>query len=331
MTALREMSKGSGDGPRAGQAEVSGDPRLLGASQRSRPVRVVVGEFEELVIRGLSQVLEEDDGLQVVGVGLDSAMLDRAVACSSPQVAVLDEGGVAREAVLTRLRRLQPEMVFLVLAHRPSRAYRMQMLAAGAACVSKDASASSILATIRRAANGLLADERLLTPREIEVLDHLRLGRSVGEIAVSLEIGVETVRTHIANILSKLGMESKNELIGMPSPDFSEDAMAHRCHTRRPVAAVEKVPVQLSNVDLGGVIRRLRKARGWTIGRLAREAGMSSAHLSKIEHGHCGTSLCTLVALARVLEVPVSTLVSEAEAKISSQKDPKLRGKGGHG
>jgi DNA-binding NarL/FixJ family response regulator/DNA-binding XRE family transcriptional regulator len=296
----------------------------------SRPVRVAVGEFEELVIRGLAQVLEEDDGLQVVGVGLDSAMLDWAVARSSPQVVVLDGGRVAREAVLTRLRRLRPEMVFLVLAHRPSRAYRMQMHSAGAACVSKDSSASSILATIRRAADGFLADERLLTPREIEVLDHLRQGRPAGEVAASLDIGVATVRTYIASILSKFDLDSKNELIGMPRPDFPEEAMAHLSDTQGPVAAVEKVPVQLSNVALGRVIRRLRKARSLTIGRLAREAGMSSAHLSTIEHGRCDTSLRTLVALTRVLEVSVSTLVSEAEAEVRSKRDPKMREKDGH-
>jgi NarL family two-component system response regulator LiaR len=292
----------------------------------SQPVKVVAGEFEELVTRGLSQILDEDDGLQVVGVGLDSATLDWTVARSSPQVAVLDEGGVAREAVLTRLRRLRPEIVFLVLAHRPSRAYRMQMLAAGAVCVSKDASASSILASIRRAADGLLADEGLLTPREVEVLDHLRQGSPVGEMAASLGIGVETVRTHVANVLNKLGVESKSELIGMPSSDLPEQAKAHDS-AQRPVAAARVVQPQLDNVGLGHVIRRLRKACGLTVGRLAREAGMSRAHLSMIEHGRQGTSLGKLVGLARALELPISTLISEAEAESEVQKDPKMREK----
>src|ERR1700684_4235663 len=119
-----------------------------------RPVEVVVGRFEELMVRGLVQVLQESPELQIVGMGLESTALEQAVARDSPQVAVLDEGKVAQEATLTRLRSIRPGIVLLVLAHRPSRAYRMEMLAAGAACISKEASAPYMLATIRRAANG---------------------------------------------------------------------------------------------------------------------------------------------------------------------------------
>lgn len=171
-------------------------------------------------------------------------------------------------------------------------------------------------------------------PENVEVLQALelveQLASPLGRLPLgSGVVGVATVRTYIASILSKFDLDSKNELIGMPSPDFPEEAMARR-DAQGPVAAVEKVPVQLSNVALGRVIRRLRKARSLTIGRLAREAGMSSAHLSTIEHGRCDTSLRTLVALTRVLEVPASTLVSEAEAETRSKKDPKVREKDGY-
>lgn len=77
--------------------------------------------------------------------------------------------------------------------------------------------------------------------------------------------------------------------------------------------------------DLGLVVRRLRKARGLTIRCLARKAGMTGEHLSRIERGRQGTSLDGLVALARALEVPVSVLVNEVEAENDIQKDPKLR------
>ncbi len=188
-----------------------------------RPVRIVVGRFEELVVRGLVQVLQESPELQIVSVGLDSTALERAVAQSSPKVAVLDERHVAQEATLTRLRGIRPEIVLLVLAHRPSRAYRMEMLAAGAACVSKEASAPYMLATIRRAANGgQSADGRALTPRETEVLHYLRKGTSTGQIADSLGIAAETVRQHTANLRGKLGVQSKHELIGMPGPAPSQ-------------------------------------------------------------------------------------------------------------
>ncbi len=295
-----------------------------------RPVRVVVGRFEELVVRGLVQVLQESQELQIVGVGLESTALERAVARSSPQVAVLDEGTVAQEATLTRLRRIRPELVLLVLAHRPSRAYRMEMLAAGAACVSKEASAPHVLATIRRAAKGgRPIGGRPLTSREIEVLDYLRKGTPTGQIADSLGIAPETVKRHTANLRGKLSVPSKYELIGMPSLGYPEDGGGSLGAQRRTDSGISEASSRLSNKDLGRVIRRWRNTRGLTISRLAREAGVSSTHLSKIEHGRQGTSLDKLVALSRALEIPVSMLVSEVEAENEVQKDPKMQTKQG--
>jgi DNA-binding CsgD family transcriptional regulator len=57
-----------------------------------------------------------------------------------------------------------------------------------------------------------------LTPREAEVLEYLSKGRSHGEIAHALQLGVETVRTHAAHIRGKLGVRNKRELIGLTIP-----------------------------------------------------------------------------------------------------------------
>ena len=50
-----------------------------------------------------------------------------------------------------------------------------------------------------------------LTPREIEVLRHLVLGETNKEIATALSIGEETVKTHVANVLGKLGVENRGQ------------------------------------------------------------------------------------------------------------------------
>jgi DNA-binding CsgD family transcriptional regulator len=52
-----------------------------------------------------------------------------------------------------------------------------------------------------------------LTPREGEVLDQLRRGQSNGQIALALTVSIETVRTHVAHIRSKLGVRSRAELV----------------------------------------------------------------------------------------------------------------------
>ena len=50
------------------------------------------------------------------------------------------------------------------------------------------------------------------------MLEFLSRGRSHGEIAHALQLGVETVRTHAAHIRGKLGVQNKRELIGLTIP-----------------------------------------------------------------------------------------------------------------
>jgi DNA-binding NarL/FixJ family response regulator len=57
-----------------------------------------------------------------------------------------------------------------------------------------------------------------LTPRETEVLEHLKLGESYEEIAKALHIEVETVRTHTARISRKLRVPSRWTLLGLLEP-----------------------------------------------------------------------------------------------------------------
>jgi DNA-binding NarL/FixJ family response regulator len=54
-----------------------------------------------------------------------------------------------------------------------------------------------------------------LTPREWEVLDLLCEGKTTAEIADTLVVSLETVRSHIKNILRKLGVSSREEAVGM--------------------------------------------------------------------------------------------------------------------
>jgi DNA-binding NarL/FixJ family response regulator len=196
-------------------------------------IAVVLGCFDALLGLGLKQLLSEDRDLRVLGVDIDCAVLQHSVESMSPQVAILDEAVVRELSVLGSLRLVQPMTGIVVLAHRPTVSYATSLMANGASCVAKDISAAGVLAAIRIAADGrrVFADldghmvERSrpatsasLTPREIEVLEHLSRGQSHAEIAHALQVGIETVRTHSAHIRSKLGVRSKRELIGLTIP-----------------------------------------------------------------------------------------------------------------
>lgn len=201
------------------------------------PITVVLGCFDALVSRGLTQLLREDRSLQIIGVDLDEAALEHAVARRAPRVAILDEKAVVELSVLGCLRTARQAIGIVVLAHQPTVAYGMRLLAGGASCLSKDVSAAEVRAAVHIAADGrrvfAAADghlvERsypvpaaLLTPREEEVLEYLSCGQSHAEIAYALQLGVETVRTHAAHIRGKLGVRNKRELIGLAIPARSE-------------------------------------------------------------------------------------------------------------
>ncbi len=194
---------------------------------------VVVGQLSPLLGRGLTEVLGEDKSLWLAESGVDDAGLERAITRWRPDVVILDSASVAELSFLSRLRDRHPAVKIVVLAHRPERLYGAELIAAGASCLSTDASAADILAMIRRAAHGehvlvLKQDLRregligprtaTLTQREREVLEGMRRGCSYGEIADELGIGIETVRTHAAGVRRKLGVSRKADLVGLHEP-----------------------------------------------------------------------------------------------------------------
>jgi DNA-binding NarL/FixJ family response regulator len=200
-------------------------------------IAVALGRFNALLGQGLRQILSEDPRLQIIDTDLDNAALELIVGRQASLIALLDEESVANPFVLLRLRASQPTIGIVVLAHRPAHAYGMRLLAAGASCLPKDASAADILAVVHITAEGrrvfASADHRMversypvmttsLTPRETDVLECLSRGESHAEVALTLQIGVETARKHAARVYRKLGVRSKRELLGMPVPTLTE-------------------------------------------------------------------------------------------------------------
>ncbi len=196
-------------------------------------VPVVAGEFEDLVGFGLRHLLSEDGSVELAASDVSLEALDQAFEEHHPAVALLDFASLPSAALVYKLHESHPETRVVVLANRPTAAEATQMLSFGAAaCISKATQRRDIITAIHLASRGMNMLPRsseigdrpkppgpdLLTPREADVLELLQDGRTNAEIAHSLSIGVETVRTHARNIYRKLGVSSRRDLARLSPP-----------------------------------------------------------------------------------------------------------------
>jgi DNA-binding NarL/FixJ family response regulator len=188
-------------------------------------VRVAVARFEDIVAHGLRALITDDDNLELVADGVDHDALSRELGRTKPDVALLNFGSLSSTVELRELHRLHPDTRLVVLANRPTPSECRQMLAFGAtACLAKSTEARDVLHAIHLASRGLhvlppatidgadASAPDLLTPREAEVLELLQSGRSNAEIAYTLQVSIETVRSHARRIYRKLGVRTRREL-----------------------------------------------------------------------------------------------------------------------
>lgn len=202
-------------------------------------IRVVLVDDHRVVTTSLKAYLESFTDLTVVGVAASGEELLQQIERWSPDIVLQDlllPGGI--DGIETTRRVLAKGLRVRVIALTASidEARMMGVLRAGAAgYVRKDADPETLLAAVRAVAagrtyidptvsrhlvtgrltagNGLASTADDLTPRERDVLRHLVQGRSNREIAAALDIGDETVKTHVARVLSKLQVENRAQAI----------------------------------------------------------------------------------------------------------------------
>jgi DNA-binding NarL/FixJ family response regulator len=198
------------------------------------PITIVLGQFDDLLARGLRELIESDPSLAIVAADVDHKRIPVVLRGHRPDVAILDADALDKLAEVRELSARQPATRLVLLASNPSIAECAQLLAFGAsACLRRDTQSRDVLNAIHLASRGLqviprvasgpgsrpVAGGRLLTRREAEVLPLLQQGRSNAQIALALHVGVETIRTHARNIYRKLGVSSRRELFAPLAPD----------------------------------------------------------------------------------------------------------------
>jgi DNA-binding NarL/FixJ family response regulator len=190
---------------------------------------VIAGRFEDLIARGLEVVIDNDPDLDLAARDVQLSEIDSVVSKHAPAVVLLNFTALSSPMEVQALAQRLPEARILVLANRPTAAECTQMLSFGATgCLSKETEARDVVNAIHLASRGMHVLPRSaaagggvdrlgmeghdLTAREGEVLELLQDGRTNSEIAESLAIGIETVRTHARSIYRKLGVPSRREL-----------------------------------------------------------------------------------------------------------------------
>jgi DNA-binding NarL/FixJ family response regulator len=199
-------------------------------STNNSRVKVVAAKFEDLVAVGLKQLISEDPNLELVVTDVPVPRIEDEIKRHEPSVVLVNFGTLKSPAQVFQLHQSYPETRIVVLANRPTAAECNQMLSFGAtACLSKETEARDIINAIHLASRGMhvlprsaasgggvdslnLEGSDLLTPREADVLELLQDGATNAQIAHTLSIGVETVRTHARNIYRKLGISTRREL-----------------------------------------------------------------------------------------------------------------------
>ena len=207
----------------------------------SEPITLVVAHFEDLFARGLRVVIDSDRMLEVLAADVAPDRLDVVLRAHGPRAAILNVDELGKLARVRELSRQHPDTRLVVVATQPTMTTCAQLLAFGAsACLGRDAQARDVLTAIHLASRGLqltpahsdeprplpVAGSQLLTQREAEILPMLQQGSTNAQIAWTLQVGVETVRTHARNIYRKLGVSSRRELTTLPRRAAADDPQA---------------------------------------------------------------------------------------------------------
>jgi len=202
------------------------------------PIRILIADDHAVVRSGLREILRSDAELEVVGEAENGDETLSLAPALHPDVVLLDitmppDGGIE---TARRLHENQPDVMVLIVTMHENHALLEEALRVGAVgYLIKRAEESEILSAIHAVSRGEMyvhpsmtrallhkpepaqpereAPIEPLTPRELDVLRLLAKGNTNKQSAALLGISVRTVENRRANLLGKLGISSRVELV----------------------------------------------------------------------------------------------------------------------
>lgn len=203
----------------------------------SEIIRVLVVDDHTVVRDGLNALLSAEEGMQVVGSAADGLEAVELAKQLEPDVILLDLVMPRMDGVQATLeiKKAYPEARVLVLTSFAENHMVFSAIKAGAiGYLMKDTSSDELIQAIRdtyhnrpalgpEIARKLMRDiqyqdqgqlpEDSLTEREKEILQQIALGKTNQQIADDLVLSERTVRTHVTNILGKLGLSNRTQAV----------------------------------------------------------------------------------------------------------------------
>lgn len=205
-------------------------------------LRVLITDDQPLVRTGLRTILELEDGLEVVGEACDGREAVAAVERLRPDVVLMDlqmpgGDGVSATREISARTGDGPPRVLVLTTFSDDESVFAALQAGAAGFLLKDAPPARLVEAIRVVSGGdglldpavtsrvIAAGARRaavvrtpagfddLTPRERELFFLIASGRSNADIAGHLQLGLETVRTHVKHILLKLGLRDRVHVV----------------------------------------------------------------------------------------------------------------------
>ena len=203
----------------------------------SGKIRVLIADDHPMVRQGLRVFLELEPDLEVVGEASDGAEAAALTAELLPDVVLLDlvmPGVDGLSALETLAEHGLADRALVVTSFGEYRSALPALRAGARGYISKDVDPAALATAVRAVAAGHVllgpqvaealvaqavgggpvvgtAQGPQLTAREREVLEHIAAGRSNREIAKSLQLAEKTVKTHVSNILMKLGVADRTQ------------------------------------------------------------------------------------------------------------------------
>ena len=203
-------------------------------------IKILLCDDHAVVRMGLKMLLNNNKDIEVIGEASEGDEAIRLAQELKPNVVIMDLSmphGKDGLTATTELKKLMPEIAILILTMHDDEEYLFRAIQVGASgCILKSAPQEELLRAIRSVSNGnaylhpsatkRLMEEyigsvkqgnsdtfNLLSDREKEVLTLIAKGFSNKEIAEKLFISVKTVETHKSNLMEKLQMKTRPELV----------------------------------------------------------------------------------------------------------------------